>query len=432
LVQETRILLKNKGKDEYDPWNIDHYLESGGYDALKKALEKGSRWVVNEISKSRIRGRGGAGFNAGFKWESVAMQRSGPKFLIANFDEGEEGTIKDRTIIETDPFLLIEGMTIAAYAMGIEKGFIYNRGEYPFFPPRLRKSIEKAREMNYLGRNILGQGMDFDIEVVKGAGAYICGESSAILQSIEGRAGQAKIKTRRTSVSGVFGKPTCVNNVETLSNVPYIILEGGDRYRSLGTLQSTGTRIVSLTGHVKKPGAYEVEMGKCSLREIIDDLGGGVEGKEIKTVLLGGASGSLIPPEKLDIRFTMEDAETEGLTLGSGVIVVFNEKTCIVDIVHNLIGFFSHESCGKCTPCRTGTHHILAILDKARDGTLTESDLAQAMEIAKVMDKASICGLGKTASTPFQSGYANFKDEFMSHVRGECPSGVCPIGGGDR
>jgi NADH-quinone oxidoreductase subunit F len=429
LVQETKILLRNRGKGGYDPWDIDHYLQSGGYEALKRALEKGSRWVVNEVSKSRIRGRGGAGFNAGFKWESVAMQSSKPKYLIANFDEGEEGTIKDRTIIETDPFLLIEGMTIAAYAMGIEKGFIYNRGEYPFLPPKLKKIIKKAREKNLLGKNILGKSLDFDIEIVKGAGAYVCGESSAILQSIEGKAGQARIKIKRTSVSGVFGKPTCVNNVETLSNIPYIIQEGGDNYRSIGTLQSTGTRIISLTGHVKKPGAYEVEMGKCTLRELIDDLGGGVDGKEIKAVLLGGASGSLITSNKLDIKFSMEDAEDQGLTLGSGVIVVFNEKSCVVDIAHNLIGFFSHESCGKCTPCRTGTHHILAILEKARQGIITEDDIQQALEIARVMDTASICGLGKTASTPFASAYRNFEDEMMSHVRGECPSGVCPMGG---
>jgi NADH-quinone oxidoreductase subunit F len=429
MVQERRILLKNRGKDGYDCWNIDHYLGSGGYSALNKALEKGSRWVVNEVSRSRIRGRGGAGFHAGFKWESVAMQNSRPKYLIANFDEGEEGTIKDRTIVETDPFLLIEGMTIAAYAMGIEKGFIYNRGEYPHLPPMLREAISTARKRNYLGKDIMGRNFDFDIEVVKGAGAYVCGESSAILQSIEGKAGQARIKIKRTSVSGLFGRPTCVNNVETLSNVPYIIAEGGDSYRTLGTTQSTGTRIVSLTGHVNEPGAYEVEMGKCTIREIIDDLGGGVKGNRIKAVLLGGASGSLIPPDRLDIKFTMEDAEAEGLTLGSGVMVVFNEKSCIVDLARNLMGFFSHESCGKCTPCRTGTHHIHAILNKARNGTVTEEDLQQGLEIAKVMDTASICGLGKTASTPFATAYRNFTDEFMAHVRGDCPSGVCPMGG---
>ncbi|MGA1873518.1 MAG: complex I 51 kDa subunit family protein [Thermoplasmatota archaeon] len=429
MVQETRLLLRRRGREDYDGWDIDHYIREGGYDALKKALEKGSRWVVNEVSKSRIRGRGGAGFNAGFKWESVAMQNSSPKYLIANFDEGEEGTIKDRTLVETDPLLLIEGMTIAAYAMGIEKGFIYNRGEYAFFPPRFREMLERLRDRNLLGRGILGKDFDFEIEVVKGAGAYVCGESSAILQSIEGMAGQAKIKIKRTSVSGVFDRPTCVNNVETLANVPYIILEGGDNYRSIGTSQSTGTRIVSLTGHVRSPGAYEVEMGKCTLMDIIKDLGGGVLGKEIKFVLLGGASGSIIPPDRLETKFSMEDAEAEGLTLGSGVIVVFNEKSCVVDVAHNLMGFFSHESCGKCTPCRAGTHHIHRILDELIQGRSRDGDLEYAMEISGLMDAASICGLGKTASTPFSSAYTNFRSEFEDHLRGECPSKVCPMGG---
>jgi len=431
-VEEKRLLLSARNIDGYEPENIDHYLKKGGYEALKKAIQHGPRWAVNEVSKSRIRGRGGAGFHMGFKWESVAMQRAGPKYLIANFDEGEEGTIKDRTIVETDPFLLIEGMTIAAYAMDIEKGFIYNRGEYHVFPPMFDRILQQARSRNYLGKNILDSGLDFDIEVVKGAGAYVCGESSAILQSIEGRAGQPKIKVQRTSVSGVFDKPTCVNNVETLSNVPYIIMNGGDGYKALGTLQSTGTRIVSITGHVNYPGAYEVEMGSCTIKQLIDDLGGGVKGCSIKGVLLGGASGSLITPDSLDIKYTMEDAEAENLTLGSGVIVVFNEKTCIVDIAHNLMGFFAHESCGKCTPCRAGTHHISRILGELRRGRAREEDLREAMKIADTMDSASICGLGKTASTPFQSALKNFRDEFDSHLRGECPGRVCPMGGDDR
>ncbi|MGA1848377.1 MAG: complex I 51 kDa subunit family protein [Thermoplasmatota archaeon] len=431
-MEERRLLLAAKGIEGYDPHDIDHYIKKGGYEALKKAIQHGPRWAVNEVSKSRIRGRGGAGFHMGFKWESVAMQRTTPKYLIANFDEGEEGTIKDRTIVETDPFLLIEGMTIAAYAMGIEKGFIYNRGEYHVFPPMFLKIMEQARSRNLLGKNILGSGLDFDIEVVKGAGAYVCGESSAILQSIEGKAGQPKIKIQRTSVSGVFDKPTCVNNVETLSNVPYIIINGGEGYKNLGTLQSTGTRIVSLTGHVNRPGAYEIEMGTCTIKQLIDDLGGGVKGRSIKGVLLGGASGSLITPDRLEIKYTMEDAEADNLTLGSGVIVVFNEKTCMVDIALNLMGFFSHESCGKCTPCRAGTHHLCRILKDLSDGRAKEEDLKQAMNIAETMDSASICGLGKTASTPFQTGYNNFREEFISHLRGECPVGVCPMGGGGK
>ncbi|MFW3145943.1 MAG: complex I 51 kDa subunit family protein [Thermoplasmatota archaeon] len=432
MVEERRLLLRRRGRDGYDPWSLDDYLRDGGYEALKKALDHGPRWAVNEVSKSRIRGRGGAGFHAGFKWESVAMQREAPKYLIANFDEGEEGTIKDRTIVETDPYLLIEGMTIAAYAMGIEKGFIYNRGEYPFFPPRFEKAMEAAREKKLLGRSIMGREFNFDMEVVRGAGAYVCGESSAILESIMGRAGKAKIKIRRTSVSGVFHSPTCVNNVETLSNVPYIIMEGGETYRNIGTTQSTGTRIVSLTGHVKNPGAYEVEMGKCTVWEIIDGLGGGVDGSDIKAVLLGGASGSLIRKGDLDLNYTMEDAESAGLTLGSGVIVVFNEKTCMVDMVHNLMGFFAHESCGKCTPCRTGTHHLLRIMEGLRRGQAGDDDLVLAKRIADTMCSASICGLGKTASVPLTSAIQNFQDEFNSHIRGECPAGRCPMGGGGR
>jgi NADH-quinone oxidoreductase subunit F len=432
MACERLILLENRDNEGYDPTSIEQYIENGGYESLKKGVDKGSRWVINEVSKSRIRGRGGAGFHAGFKWESVAMQPKEDKVLIANFDEGEEGTFKDRTIVETDPFKLIEGMTIAAYAMGINKGFIYNRGEYPFFPPLFENLFDQARKKNLLGENILGKEFSFDIEVVKGAGAYVCGESSAILQSIEGRAGQARIKTKRTAVAGLFDKPTCVNNVETLANVPYIVKEGGDNYASVGTRQSTGTRIVSLSGHVKKPGAYEVEMGKCTIKEIIEDLGGGVDGKEIKTVLLGGASGSLITPYKLDLKYTMEDAENAGLTLGSGVIIVFNEKTCPVDLAHNLMGFFQFESCGKCTPCRTGTYHILRILEELRNGSADEKSIERGMRIAKTMDQASICGLGKTASTPFQSMYKNFRDTVDEHIKGECSAHVCPMGGGRK
>jgi NADH-quinone oxidoreductase subunit F len=431
VAEEMLILLKNRDLDDYDSLSIDDYIREGGYGSLKKAVEKGSRWVINEVSRSRIRGRGGAGFHAGFKWESVAMQPDDDKVLIANFDEGEEGTFKDRTIVETDPFLLIEGMTIAALAMGIRKGFIYNRGEYPFLPPVLYGLLEEARERNLLGDNILGSGFDFDIEIVKGAGAYVCGESSAILQSIEGRAGQARIKTKRTAVSGLFDRPTCVNNVETLSNIPFIVEKGGDHFSSIGTRQSTGTMIVSLSGHVRKPGPYEVEMGKFTLREIIDDLGGGVDGQSIKAVLLGGASGSLIKPGQLDLKYSMEDAEAQDLTLGSGVVVVFNEKTCPVDLAHNLAGFFAFESCGKCTPCRTGTHHILRILDDLRNGKALEKDIERTLSVARTMDRASICGLGKTASTPFQSLVKNFKEIVDLHVRGECENHVCPMGGGN-
>lgn len=431
MVEEKLILLENRDRKGYDPSSIADYMEHGGYSALKKAVEKGPRWVINEVSRSRIRGRGGAGFHAGFKWESVAMQPNKDKILIANFDEGEEGTFKDRTIVEKDPFKLIEGMTIAAYAMGINKGFIYNRGEYPFLPPVFQKCISQARKENLLGNSILGMEFDFDIEVVMGAGAYVCGESSALLQSIEGFAGRAKIKTKRTAVAGVFNRPTCVNNVETIANVPYIVMEGGSNYSSLGTKQSTGTRIVSLSGHVKKPGAYEVEMGKCSLRDIINDLGGGVDGKRISAVLLGGASGSLITESDLDINYTMEDAEKVGLTLGSGVVIVFNETTCPVDLAHNLIGFFSFESCGKCTPCRVGTHNLLRILEDLRNGRSTEREIEKALSISTVMDKASICGLGKTASTPVQTLIKNFRDIVDQHLRGECPNKVCPMGGGN-
>lgn len=432
MVEERLILLRNKNRKGYDPCTLEDYLGRGGYDALKKAVEKGPRWVINEISKSRLRGRGGAGFHAGFKWESVAMQTNKDKVLIANFDEGEEGTFKDRTIVETDPFMLIEGMTIAAYAMGINKAFIYNRGEYPFLPPVFEKCISQAKEKGLLGRSILDLDFDLDIEVVRGAGAYVCGESSALLQSIEGLPGRARIKTKRTAVSGLFDRPTCVNNVETLANVPYIVMEGGSNYSSIGTRQSTGTRIVSLSGHVKRPGAYEIEMGKCSLKDIIEDLGGGVDGKRISSVLLGGASGSLITGSGLDLNYTMEDAESRDLTLGSGVVVVFNETTCPVDLVHNLLGFFAFESCGKCTPCRTGTHHLVRILENIRTGVSSDAEMERGMEISRVMDGASICGLGKTASTPYQTLVANFKDIVDQHIRGDCPSNVCPMGGENR
>ncbi|MBA3318860.1 MAG: NAD(P)H-dependent oxidoreductase subunit E [Gemmatimonadales bacterium] len=391
--------------DTTDPANLDDYRANGGYQALRRAVQLGPEGVIREVTDAKLMGRGGAAFPTGRKWDAVARQPVRPHYLICNADESEPGTFKDRVVMEGDPFSLVEAMTIAAYATGCEQGFIYLRGEYPLAHERLQHAIDTARARGLLGGDILGQGFDFDIEIRKGGGAYICGEETAIFNSIEGFRGEPRNKPPFPVQSGVFGKPTVINNVETLVNVLEILRVGGPAYAAIGTEGSTGTRLFCLSGHVARPGVYEVTSG-ATLRQLIDLAGGVTGGRTIQAVLLGGAAGVFVRPDELDMPLTFEGARAAQATLGSGVIMLFDDTVDMLDILRRIAAFFRDESCGQCVPCRVGTvrqeealHRIGA--GKARGGV--PGDLALLEEIGVAMKDASICGLGQTAYSAVES-----------------------------
>lgn len=387
-----------------DPEDLDAYRASGGYLALRRALEMGPRRVVGEVVASKLMGRGGAAFPTGKKMEAVAAETVRPHYLVCNADESEPGTFKDRMLMEYDPFVVVEAMTIAAYATACEYGYIYVRGEYPLATARLQNAVNQARSRGLLGENILGKGMRFDIEIRRGAGAYICGEETALFNSIEGKRGEPRNKPPFPAQFGVFGKPTLANNVETLANLPHIILEGGDAFAAIGAGTSTGPKLFCLSGCVEKPGLYEVPFG-TTLGELIA-LGGGVRGaRRLRTVLLGGAAGSFVGPDALPMALTFEATRAAGTTLGSGVVMVFDESVDLAKTLHRIASFFHHESCGQCVPCRVGTvrqeealHRIAAAPAAART-----IDVDLLGEIGRVMRDASICGLGQTASSAIES-----------------------------
>lgn len=380
-------LLKRVGL--VDPTSLPDYLAQDGFRALRRAIEIGPSTVIEEVKKAGLKGRGGAAFPTGTKWEAVAREQA-PRFLVCNADESEPGTFKDRVIMEGDPFALIEAMTIAGFATGSSKGFIYIRGEYPVATDLLENAITSCRTARLLGANILETGLSFDIEVRRGQGAYICGEETALFNSIEGFRGEPRQKPPFPVQVGLFGRPTAINNVETLLNVLPIVLEGGDSYAAVGTPESTGTRLFCLSGDVGKPGVYEVESG-ATLSEVLT-LAGGIEG-DLATILLGGAAGSFVGPEHLDLRLTFEDARQAGVSLGSGVIMAFNTTRDMKDIVRRVARFFRDESCGQCVPCRVGTARVEEAIARA-NGTV-ESSLID--ELDSAMKDASICGLGHTA-----------------------------------
>ena len=398
-----------------DVENLDTYIAEGGFEALKKALKMRPSKIIDEVNTSKLRGRGGAAFWTGFKWESVAVQTRRPKYMVCNSDEGEPGTFKDRYIWESVPYQVLEGMIIGAIATGIEYGFVYVRGEYPWIYRRVCRLVERLRNEGFLGRNILGSGYSFDIEPVMGAGAYVCGESSAILESIEGKRGGPRVKPPRTSVVGLFGQPTLVQNVETLANIPLIIRNGGEWYASMGTSSSTGTRIFSLSGFVHRPGPYEIELGSATVGELIE-LAGGVKGK-IKGFIIGGASGYMLPPSFMDMPLTMEDAEERGISLGTGVVVPFTDEVSIVPLVLNIMRFFEEESCGRCTPCRGGTREIVTIIERILSGRGRKEHLELLERWGNTMVNASICGLGKSAPNVLLSSLKYFRDEWLNLVR---------------
>lgn len=385
-----------------DPNSLDDYKSHGGYKALTKALEMEANQIIEEVSKSGLRGRGGAAFPTGVKWKAVADEKGKTHHLVCNADESEPGTFKDRVLMENDPFALIESMTIAGIAIGAEKGWFYVRGEYPVARQRLSEAIGKARKFGLLGDDILGSGKKFEIEIRSGAGAYICGEETALFNSIEGFRGEPRNKPPFPTTNGLFNEPTVVNNVETLANIPRIILDGGEAFASEGTDQSSGTRLFCLSGRVALPGLYEFEFG-ATLGEILDAAGGFSGPGNLKTVLLGGAAGSFVTPESIDLPLTFEDTRDAGVSLGSGVIMAFSDADELTKTVLRIAEFFRDESCGQCVPCRVGTVRQEELLIRIADKNSVETDISLFDDLAAVMSDASICGLGHTAASAVRS-----------------------------
>jgi NADH-quinone oxidoreductase subunit F len=401
--REGLRLLRRAGA--VDPLSLDDYRAHEGYEALRIAAEMGPEAVIQAVTDAKLLGRGGAAFPTGVKWNAVATQPVHPHFVICNADESEPGTFKDRVVMEQDPFSLVEALTIAGFACGAEKGFLYIRGEYPLATERLEHAIAEARRHGALGEDVMGFGFAFDIELRRGAGAYICGEETALFNSIEGKRGEPRNKPPFPVTHGVFGKPTAINNVETLINVLEVLRLGASTYASIGTEGSTGPRLFCLSGNIERPGVYEVEHG-ATLRELIGLAGGVPDGRDVKAVLLGGAAGGFVGPDLLDARLTFEDARDGGYTLGSGVIMVFDDRTDLVDVCLRIARFFRDESCGQCVPCRVGTvrqEEALHRLISGRTIGSTQDELALLDDVARVMRDASICGLGATAANAIQS-----------------------------
>jgi len=421
LGRQVRVVLRNCGV--IDPEEIEEYIAAGGYEALGKALtEMTPDEVIEEIKRSGLRGRGGAGFPTGVKWEAVRRAPGQEKYVICNADEGEPGTFKDRLILEGDPHKLIEGILLAAYAVGARKGFVYIRGEYALSIARMERAISQAREYGLLGEDILGTGFSFDLEVRPGAGAYVCGEETSLIESLEGKRGWPRIRPPYPVTCGLWGKPTVVNNVETLANVPEILRQGAEWYRTLGTPTCPGTKVYTLLGHVRYPGLVEVEMG-TPLRTLVYELGGGVpEGRTLKAVLVGGAAGAFLSPQDLDVRMDFDSLREMAAALGSGAVLVMDESACIVDMLASVLRFFRHESCGQCTPCRAGTDALVRLVEAVRRGDGDGRTLELMTEIVETMRLASICPLGQSVALPVTTALTHFRDEFEAHLAGEaCP-----------
>lgn len=423
--KQQRIALRNCGI--INPEIIDEYLACDGYLALAKVLEeKNPDGVIETVTKSGLRGRGGAGFPTGFKWAATRKTPSEIKYIICNADEGDPGAFMDRSILEGDPHSVLEAMAIAGYCIGSDTGFIYIRAEYPLAIKRLEIAIDQAKEAGLLGDNILGTGFNFNIEIKYGAGAFVCGEETALMRSIEGARGEPFNKKVFPSVAGLWGKPTSTNNVETFANIPIIILEGESWYSSIGTEKSKGTKVFALGGKVQNIGLVEVPMG-TTLRELVFEIGGGiVDGKEFKAAQTGGPSGGVIPPESLDTPIDYESLTAIGSMMGSGGMIVLDETDCMVNIAKFYLEFTCEESCGKCTPCRIGTTRLLEILDRITKGQGELSDLDLLEELGKTVIGASLCGLGKTAPNPVLSTLKYFRNEYEAHIIDKkCPAGVC-------
>ena len=424
-AKQERVALRNCGV--IDPENIDEYIAYDGYQALAKCLtEYKPEDVINVIKESGLRGRGGGGFPTGLKWSFCAANAADQKYVVCNADEGDPGAFMDRSVLEGDPHCIIEAMAICGYAVGATEGYVYVRAEYPIAVNRLQIAIDQAKEYGLLGKNIFNSGFDFDLHIRLGAGAFVCGEETALMTSIEGNRGEPRPRPPVPAVKGLFGKPTVENNVETFANVPQIILNGADWFKSMGTEKSTGTKIFALGGKIEHTGLVEIPMG-TPLREIIYNIGGGIpNGKEFKAVQTGGPSGGCIPKDLIDISVDYDTLTSIGCMMGSGGMIVMDEDNCMVDIAKFFLEFIVDESCGKCTPCRVGTRRLLEILDKIIAGNGELEDLDRMEELCNYIKTASLCGLGQTAPNPVISTLRYFKDEYIAHiVDKKCPAGVC-------
>ncbi|HQF33517.1 MAG TPA: NADH-quinone oxidoreductase subunit NuoF [Petrotogaceae bacterium] len=423
--KQIRVVLRNAGA--INPENVEEYIANDGYSALAKALTEMSQDdVLKSISDSGLRGRGGGGFPTGMKWSFAKRAKGDKKYIICNADEGDPGAFMDRSVMEGDPHSVIEGMSIAAYAIGAQKGYVYIRAEYPLAVQRLRKALNDAREYGFLGENVMGTNFSFDIEVRLGAGAFVCGEETALIHSIEGKRGEPTSKPPFPANSGLWKKPTVINNVETLAQIPVILLKGADWFRKLGTEKSPGTKVFALAGAINNVGLVEVPMG-ITLREILYEIGGGIRNnKQFKAVQTGGPSGGCIPAKYLDTPIDFDNLIALGSMMGSGGMIVMDEDACMVDVSKFYLEFTVDESCGKCTPCRIGNYRLHEVLERITSGRAVMEDLDKLEQLGNVIKDTALCGLGQTSPNPILSTINYFRDEYVSHIQDKkCPAGVC-------
>ena len=425
--RQERVATENFGR--VDPESLDDYLGRGGYEALRRALtEMTSAEVRDEITRSGLRGRGGAGYPTGLKWTTVAKAQGSPKYVICNADEGDPGAFMDRSVLESDPYRVLEGMAIAAFAVHASEGYIYCRAEYPLAVARLRTAIRQAQRAGFLGQGIADTSFSFDVQVRLGAGAFVCGEETALIASVEGRRGTPRPRPPYPAVSGLWGRPTLINNVETFASAPTILRKGPEWYAAIGHGKSRGTKVFALAGRIVNTGLVEVPMG-MTLREIVFDIGGGIiDGRPFKAVQTGGPSGGCIPAEHLDMPVSYESLIEVGSFMGSGGLIVMDDTSCMVDVAKYFQDFCRDESCGKCTPCRVGTTQMWMLLDLITRGVATLDDLATLERLAGIIQKTALCGLGQGAPNPIFSTLRYFRDEYMAHIVDRvCPAGVCTI-----
>ena len=423
--KQTRVVLEHCG--HIDSLSVKEYLSQGGYSAFEKALfDMTPDEVIEEVSDSGLRGRGGGGFPAGRKWAQVKRQNAAQKYVVCNGDEGDPGAFMDRSIMAGDPHRMLEGMMIAGAACGATEGYIYVRAEYPLAVERLKTAIAQAKEIGLLGKNILGSGFDFELHINRGAGAFVCGEGSALTASIEGKRGMPRVKPPRTVEHGLFDSPTVLNNVETYANVPSIVLRGADWFKGIGVEKSPGTKAFAITGDIENTGLIEVPMG-TTLREVIYDVGGGIRGGgKFKAVQIGGPSGGTLTEKDLDLPLDFDSVKKAGAMIGSGGLVVMNDKTCMVEVARFFMNFTQNESCGKCVPCREGTKRMLEILERIVAGNGEPGDIDLLLELAETISATALCGLGKSAASPVVSTIKNFREEYEAHINEKrCPAGVC-------
>lgn len=423
--KQERLVLSNCGR--IDPENIEEYIAADGYEAAGRALtEMEPQEIIDEVKDSGLRGRGGGGFPTGLKWQFAYDSEGDKKYVICNADEGDPGAFMDRSLLEGDPHRIIEGMLIAGYAIGADEGYVYVRAEYPLAIERLSKAIEDAEEYGLLGENVFDSGFNFKLQIKKGAGAFVCGEETALMASIEGERGMPRPRPPYPAQSGLWGQPTNINNVETYANVPVIVREGAEEFSSIGTENSKGTKVFALTGKVKNTGLAEVPMG-ITIREIVYEVGGGIaDDNEFKAVQTGGPSGGCLPKEKMDLPIDYDSLLEAGAMMGSGGLVVMDNETCMVDVARFFLDFTQSESCGKCTPCREGTKRMLEILERITSGEGQEGDIERLERLAENTKETSLCGLGQSAPNPVLSTLQYFRDEYEAHIYdNECPAGAC-------